>query len=214
MMIVRGRLAPEVGALLVQALAAARERLYQQARGTDAAPGPVDVSAPGVRREPGDDAAHSGWPRRGGRRPDPDHSSCAPARAPSPRPGLPLPGLRPSVRSGSSHPPLGPRRADHALEPGAALSPAPSRSSRGGLPGGATARRRTEIPAPGRPATARSPVAAKRAGRSRPRSASAARGAGAADPRADGDAWLAGGTPGRGLGDRRLAPVGGSDVAA
>ena len=31
-MIVRGRLAPEVGALLVQALAAARERLYQQAR--------------------------------------------------------------------------------------------------------------------------------------------------------------------------------------
>ncbi len=37
MMIVRGRLAPEVGALLVQALAAARERLYQQARATDAA---------------------------------------------------------------------------------------------------------------------------------------------------------------------------------
>src|SRR5438094_6413221 len=30
MVIVRGRLAPEVGALLVQALAAARERLYQQ----------------------------------------------------------------------------------------------------------------------------------------------------------------------------------------
>ena len=45
MMVVRGRLAPEVGALLVQALAAARERLYQQARATDAAPGPVDVSA-------------------------------------------------------------------------------------------------------------------------------------------------------------------------
>ena len=43
MMVVRGRLAPEVGALLVQALAAARERLYQQARATDAAPGPVDV---------------------------------------------------------------------------------------------------------------------------------------------------------------------------
>jgi len=38
MMVVRGRLAPEVGALLVQALAAARERLYQQARATDAAP--------------------------------------------------------------------------------------------------------------------------------------------------------------------------------
>jgi hypothetical protein len=33
--IVRGRLAPEVGALLVQALAAARETLYQQARGRE-----------------------------------------------------------------------------------------------------------------------------------------------------------------------------------
>src|SRR6059036_3583174 len=38
MMIVRGRLAPEVGAVLLQALAAARETLYQQARATDAAP--------------------------------------------------------------------------------------------------------------------------------------------------------------------------------
>src|SRR3989442_6996319 len=86
---------------------------------------------------------------------------------------------------------LGPRRPDHALEPGPALSPPPPRGSRRGLSDGATARRRTEIPAPGRPATARSPVAVKRAGRSHPRSASAARGAGAADPRADGDAgWL------------------------
>ena len=30
MVVIRGRLAPEVGALLVQALAAAREALYQQ----------------------------------------------------------------------------------------------------------------------------------------------------------------------------------------
>src|SRR5213593_4079698 len=36
--IVRGRLAPEVGAVLVQALTAAREALYQQARGMDAKP--------------------------------------------------------------------------------------------------------------------------------------------------------------------------------
>ena len=36
MMIVRGRLTPEVGALLVQALTAARETLYQQGRGTAA----------------------------------------------------------------------------------------------------------------------------------------------------------------------------------
>src|SRR5439155_3138310 len=41
--IVRGRLAPEVGALLVQALAAAREALYQQARATETSAGPADV---------------------------------------------------------------------------------------------------------------------------------------------------------------------------
>src|SRR5207245_5159204 len=45
MVIVRGRLAPEVGALLVQALAAARETSYQQARARDASAGPADVSA-------------------------------------------------------------------------------------------------------------------------------------------------------------------------
>src|SRR3989440_1615394 len=43
MVVVRGRLAPEGGALLVHALAAARERLYQQARATDASAGPADV---------------------------------------------------------------------------------------------------------------------------------------------------------------------------
>src|SRR2546429_1100395 len=45
MVILRGRLAPEVGAVLVQALAAARERLYQQARAKDAGASPADVSA-------------------------------------------------------------------------------------------------------------------------------------------------------------------------
>src|SRR5256885_10244 len=39
----RGRLAPETGALLVQALAAARETLYQQARATETSAGPADV---------------------------------------------------------------------------------------------------------------------------------------------------------------------------
>jgi hypothetical protein len=43
MVIIRGRLAPEVGAVLVQALAAAGEALYQ--RGRDAATSPGDVSA-------------------------------------------------------------------------------------------------------------------------------------------------------------------------
>src|SRR5439155_15704925 len=43
MVVVRGRLAPETGALLVQALAAAREALYQQARATETSAGPADV---------------------------------------------------------------------------------------------------------------------------------------------------------------------------
>jgi hypothetical protein len=44
MVAIRGRLAPEVGALLVQALAAARETLYQRARVQNGAAGPADVS--------------------------------------------------------------------------------------------------------------------------------------------------------------------------
>ena len=45
MVTVRGRLEPEVGALFMQALAAARETLYQQARSQDVATVPVGVSA-------------------------------------------------------------------------------------------------------------------------------------------------------------------------
>ncbi len=45
MVILRGRLEPEVGALLMQALAAARETLYQRARADDAGTGAADVSA-------------------------------------------------------------------------------------------------------------------------------------------------------------------------
>ncbi len=45
MVVIRGRLTPEDGAVLMQALAAARETLYQRARGTGAASGPVDVSS-------------------------------------------------------------------------------------------------------------------------------------------------------------------------
>ena len=44
MMVLRGRLEPEVGALLVQALAAARETLYQRARVPDGAAGHGNVS--------------------------------------------------------------------------------------------------------------------------------------------------------------------------
>jgi hypothetical protein len=45
MVVIRGRLTPEAGAVLMQALAAARETLYQRARGTNATDGPEDVSA-------------------------------------------------------------------------------------------------------------------------------------------------------------------------
>src|SRR6266508_3160067 len=45
MVTLRGRLAPEVGALLMQALAAAREVLYQRARGKDAEATTAGVSA-------------------------------------------------------------------------------------------------------------------------------------------------------------------------
>jgi len=45
MVVIRGRLTPEAGAVLRQALDAARETLYQRARGTDAANSPEDVPA-------------------------------------------------------------------------------------------------------------------------------------------------------------------------
>src|SRR5713101_7707357 len=45
MVVLRGRLAPEVGAMLVQALAAAREALYQRARTQSGDADPADVSA-------------------------------------------------------------------------------------------------------------------------------------------------------------------------
>jgi hypothetical protein len=43
--VLRGRLAPEVGALLLRALAAARETLYQRGRGEKTAKPPADTSA-------------------------------------------------------------------------------------------------------------------------------------------------------------------------
>jgi 5-methylcytosine-specific restriction endonuclease McrA len=45
MVVIRGRLTPEAGAVLMQALAAARETLYQRTRGTDAPDSAQDVSA-------------------------------------------------------------------------------------------------------------------------------------------------------------------------
>ena len=56
MVVVRGRLTPEAGAVLMQALAAARETLYQRARGANAASNVEDVSAvtPSMAQEQAD----------------------------------------------------------------------------------------------------------------------------------------------------------------
>jgi hypothetical protein len=55
MVVVRGRLEPEVGALLMQALAAARETLYQRGRaGAAAGPGDVSAETPPVAQQQAD----------------------------------------------------------------------------------------------------------------------------------------------------------------
>jgi hypothetical protein len=56
MVTVRGRLTPEIGALLVQALGAARETLSQQARGQigDAGPGDVPAETPTLAQQQAD----------------------------------------------------------------------------------------------------------------------------------------------------------------
>ena len=56
MLVVRGRLAPEVGALLVQALTAAREALYQRAgaQAGDAAPADVSAETPTMAQQQAD----------------------------------------------------------------------------------------------------------------------------------------------------------------
>jgi len=59
MVTLRGRLAPEVGAVFVQALAAARESLYQQARSQTGAAFPADAFAetPTLAQQQADDAS-------------------------------------------------------------------------------------------------------------------------------------------------------------
>ncbi len=197
MVVVRGRLEPEVGAVLMKALEAARETLYQRGRrdsvdvaaGTSTAgvredmptagqmqadalallaetalhrgmdPGAAgeryqvvvhvdaavlaDADAPGQSvleggpRVPAEtsqrlacdaDATRRRGPDRRGRRADADDSAGATPSASPPRSRLSLPRLRCALRPGPSHPPLGTWRAHHAVEPGLALPPPPSRS--------------------------------------------------------------------------------------
>jgi hypothetical protein len=63
------------------------------------------------------------------------HSAGATPGAPAPRPRVPLPGLPRSLRPGPSHPPLGSRRADNAIQPHAAVPSPSSRHPRGRIPG-------------------------------------------------------------------------------
>ena len=100
---VRGRLEPEVGALLLQALAAARETLYQRARVRGRrTPGPADVSAETPDHGPA-----------AGRRAGAARGDGPPPRARSRRPGRALPGGGPRRRPGAGGPgaarPVGPR---------------------------------------------------------------------------------------------------------
>src|SRR5207249_1717661 len=137
MLVVRGRLEPEVGAMLVRALDAAREALYQRTRAAGAEGGATD----------------------------PDDPAGAPAGAPGPGPRVPLPGLRGAPRPGPSPPLLGERRPDPARQPHAPLpAPSPGRP-RGRLPCRARLRGRAALQHPGGPADSRGAGAPGRPGR-------------------------------------------------
>ena len=277
MVVIRGRLEPEAGALLVQALAAAREALYQRRREgcRGAPPGrprgrrPDDGPAAGrrvrsARRDRPSSRARSrrsrrplpgrrprrrrrrspiptsrvspssrtapafprkrraawratppAWscgttrrPRGGDRGADADHPARVAARAPAPRPRVPVPGVREPLHAGPSHAPLGARRADDALESRAALSAASPGGARDGLSAssaGPTARSAsaTDRRAVARRATAppgacgsRSPSYAQHAVARRPAHTQLAA------------PELARGAAGSGLGHRRAAPAG------
>jgi hypothetical protein len=111
---IRGRLAPEVGAVLLRALEAARDALHQRARGAAGADGPPEAAVPpGAAAPPGvypfDVPAETQTPLTGGptaepaerRRPGPGLRDGA---APRDRPGGPggaLPGGGPRGRGGA-----------------------------------------------------------------------------------------------------------------
>ncbi|MBI2207178.1 MAG: DUF222 domain-containing protein, partial [Candidatus Rokubacteria bacterium] len=100
------------------------------------------VAAPGVRREPGRDAARRRWADRRGGRAHADDPAGVTARAAAPGSRLSVPGMHRAVRAGSPHPALGRRRPDDAVEPRAAVSTAPPRRARRRVSSGATAGRR------------------------------------------------------------------------
>ncbi len=216
MFVIRGRLAPEVGALLVQALGAARETLYQRTRtqspiedrpsmaqqqadalgllAETALHHGIDPGAPAERYQVvvhvdapvlADPAEEGNSALEDGIRISAETSrrlACDASRVvmqhgrdgrvvevaartrtipPAMRRALhhrdrrlPLPGLHCALRPGPSHPALGRGRPHDAVEPRAALSPAPPRRARGGLSRRTTARWRAPIPSSDRHAAA------------------------------------------------------------
>src|SRR5207253_1316683 len=180
--ILRGRLTPDVGALLMQALAAARETLYQQDRAKEPEGDPptmVQQQADALALL-AETALHHGIdPGAPGERYQVVIHVDAEILADADQPGQSVleDGLR--VPAGTSQ----------------RLARAASRAVMRHHPAG-------------RQASARGSSSSGGARRSGPDSASAARCGGARPACADRDPEVAGRAPGRGLGDRRLAPVG------
>jgi len=125
-----------------------------------------NVSAPGVRCEPGGDAARPGGAVGGSWGPDAHDSARAAAGSPASRSKLSLPGVRGAARARASRAPLGAGRPDHPLEPRVTLSPPSSRRARGGISARATGQRRAPFPAAGRPTASRGAAAGVGARRS------------------------------------------------
>jgi hypothetical protein len=123
-----------------------------------------NVSAPGVRRQPGRHATRLGRANNGDRRPNPHDSAGAAAGSSLSRRRLPLSRLWHTLRPGPSYRSLGPRRPHYALESRSAMSPAPSRGPRGGFSSRSTAKWRAAIPSAGWPTDPRCPAAARGAG--------------------------------------------------
>ena len=118
--VVRGRLEPEVGALFLKALAAARETLYQRARRDEAGP------PAGWQRHGGLDDRDPECGEPGARRPDPGSAARRrPGSAGGDGPARARPG-----RSGRALPGGGPRRCRRAGRPRSARPVRP----RGGDP--------------------------------------------------------------------------------
>ena len=187
-MILRGRLAPEVGAVLMQALAAAREALYQQSR-SQAADATMEQQQADALALLAETALHHGIdPGAPGERYQVVVHVDAPVLADPDQPGQSVleegthvsaetsrrlacdasrvvipPALRRALHHrdrGCRFPGCGRRFTQgHHIRHWAQGGPTtPSRRSRGGLSARSTARRRASVPPARRPTAARGPV--------------------------------------------------------